>query len=197
MTIVIEQGSVPLTNTKREQYSKLRGLRNVKPMEAYLKAFSTSNKMNARKRAWELEKKPDVVERLQWCSNQLTETLTEVHETRKDFVNSELEDLYKEARIEGDRTIAVACLKLIGTEEGMFVQKRQTLEAKVDLNTLDAGEKLRMLQARFDRLGVKNAGELADRLGDRSSDRANGSSGMVEADDIQPLSEANGISQSG
>jgi hypothetical protein len=108
-------------------------LRKMNPTDAYEEVYDVHDRKAASKRASDLLKKDHINERIAFLSEIDVREEISCIQIERDWIERELLANYVEANAAGDRNNAIKILQLLGTDVGMFVQRKEVLSGKLDV----------------------------------------------------------------
>lgn len=123
----------PIPSPKREAFARDVAIRGRLASAAYAANYDSEkakqDKNYASSEGSKLARQKDVAARIEYLKEQKLEREFKEQERDRDFVTSQLWKEYENADKPSDR---IAALKLLGTEQGMFIQRREVLTANID-----------------------------------------------------------------
>ena len=126
----------PLRVVKQEAFCKQVALHDIDATEAYTLVYDQQDKTRAQRSSSRLLHKDAVKDRIEWLSTNRSqreiEVVVENQYANQEWVKKELVSQYYGSVAADDRTNALRALNMIGTDLGMFVQRREVLTGKID-----------------------------------------------------------------
>jgi hypothetical protein len=198
---------VPIPLATQEKFAHNVALRGMEPKAAYVDAYGKEPKQLQRY-ASELMKRQHMKARITYLADLAAKEEVHEYEADRKWISEKLLKLYKECDEAGDRPNTLRVLNLMGTDLGMFVQKKELLTGSINPLEEDPNVLRQRLAGLITQIfpGVdpdalirahgegRNLVEAARSEAPRAG-RSHGEVEEAEVVDIQPLPEADGISR--